>query len=145
MAGLATAAEPATALAPAVRRATRHGGAGGLVVVISDLWLADDLETALAAAPPPRWDVLVLHVLDRAEISPGIDGPVELVDAESGARLVVTVDDALRAAYRAALNARLEQVRAAAGRHGAAYALVPADWPLERAVIPYLQRRSILA
>lgn len=145
VAGLATAAEPATALAPAVRRATRHGGAGGLVVVISDLWLADDLETALAAAPPPRWDVLVLHVLDRAEISPGIDGPVELVDAESGARLVVTVDDALRAAYRAALNARLEQVRAAAGRHGAAYALVPADWPLERAVIPYLQRRSILA
>lgn len=145
VAALAAADAAATPLTPAVQAATRAGGAGGLVVVVSDLWLADDLEAALAAAAPPRWDVVLLHVLDRAELSPGLAGPVELVDAENGTRLVVTVDDGLRTAYRAALNARLERIRSLAGRHGASYALVPADWPLEQAVIPYLQRRAVLA
>lgn len=135
----------ATALTPALRAAVRGASQGGLVVVISDLWLVDDLDAALALARPPRWDALVLHVLDRAELNPDIDGPVELIDAESGADHRLRVDDALRAQYRAALNARLERLLRLAGGRGATYALLPSDWPLEQAVIPYLQRRAVLA
>lgn len=144
LASLPAIAASATSLAPAMRAATRIGGSGGLVVVVSDLWLVDDLDVALALAPPPRWEVLVLQILDRAEISPGLSGPVELVDAESGERRVLAVDDGVRTRYRAALNERLERLRRLAGSRGATYALIPADWPLERAVIPFLQRRAVL-
>jgi len=135
----------ASEIAPAVRAAVRPSAIGGLVVVISDLWVVDDLDAALALAPPPRWDVLVLNVLDRSEISPVMDGAVELIDVESGADHRLLVDEPLRTAYRAALNARLERVRRLVTGRGATFALLPADWPLEQAVIPYLQRRAVLA
>jgi hypothetical protein len=28
---------------------------------------------------------------------------------------------------------------------GATYAMLPADWPMEQAVLPFLQRRGVLA
>jgi uncharacterized protein (DUF58 family) len=129
----------------AVAATARDGAAGGLAVVISDLWLDDDLEAALGRLPAPRWEVIVLHVLSRAELHPQPLGPVELVDSETGASMVVAVDGAMIDAYRQALHARLERLRRAVGRRGATYALIPADWPLERAVVPYLRRRAILA
>ncbi len=134
----------ATSLAPILRTATRRASAGGLAVVISDLWVVDDLEAALALAPPPRWDSLVLQILDRSELSPPMDGPLDLIDAESGAALRLRVDEAMRARYRAALAARLERIQRLAAGRGATHVLLPADWPIERAVIPYLQRRAVL-
>jgi hypothetical protein len=89
--------------------------------------------------------VLVLHVLDRTELEPTLSGPLELVDAETGESVSLLADEALRAEYRHALQARLERLRRAVGRRGATYALIPADWPLERAAVPYLRRRAILA
>ena len=112
---------------------------------MSDLWLTDDLDAALALIGAPRWDLLVLQVLARGELEPTLDGAVELVDAESDVRLPLVVDASLRADYRRALTARLERVRALTVGLGGQHALVPADWPLEQAVIPYLQRRSLLA
>ena len=131
-------------LAPAVRAVTRSAPTGGMLVVLSDLWVVDDLYAALGLAPAPRWQVLVLHVLSRAELSPALEGSIRLVDAESGDAITMVADADLMDQYRLALNAHLERLRTAVARRGASYALVPADWPLERAVIPYLQRRMVL-
>ncbi|GIV97336.1 MAG: hypothetical protein KatS3mg057_1993 [Herpetosiphonaceae bacterium] len=117
---------------------------GGLLVLCSDLLAPEGLEQGLRAMPPPRWQVLVLHILDRREISPDLAGPVELVDAETGQRLDLTLDAATLAAYRRNVAQWQEQIAAACARTGATYAQVLADWPLERAVIPYLRVRRIL-
>jgi uncharacterized protein (DUF58 family) len=135
---------PSTRLEPVVRGVAQRARVGGLLVVISDLWVADDFDMALAAVPPPRWDVLVLHMLSAEEREPTVDGATELIDAESGERVSIAVDDDVRAAYRAALHRRVDRLRSMVGGRGAAYALVPTEWPLERAVVPYLQRRSLL-
>ncbi|MCB0217667.1 MAG: DUF58 domain-containing protein [Chloroflexi bacterium] len=132
-----------TALTPVLERSIR-GRPGGLVVVISDFWLVDDLDRALALAPLPRWNLLLLQVLDPAELRPELDGAFELIDAESGARRSLNVDAAMRAAYRQALLRRLELLGRVASRHGASHALLPASWSIEQAIIPYLQRRAIL-
>ena len=134
-----------TRLEPATRRAARLAPSGGLVVVVSDLWLADDLDSALALVPAPRWDVLVLQVLSREELEPSVAGSLVLQDAETGRWLEINVDDDLRAAYRTALHARLDRVRSVVAGRAARHELIPADWPLERAVIPYLRRRAALA
>jgi uncharacterized protein (DUF58 family) len=135
---------PGTRLKPVVQSVARGRPAGGLLVLVSDLWLMDDLEDALGLVPSPRWEALVLQVLGREELTPVLDGAFDLRDVESGERLTLVIDDSVRAEYRSALNARLERVRAAATRRGAGYAMLPGDWQLERAVIPYLQRRAVL-
>jgi len=133
-----------SALAPATTAVARAAPAGGLAVVVSDLWLVDDLEDAFAALPAPRWDVVVLHVLARPEMEPELGGAVEIVDAEGAGAIELVVDQDVREAYRAGVRARVERVRRAAGRHGAAYAFLPSEWPLERAVLPFLRRRALL-
>ena len=72
-------------------------------------------------------------------------GAVALTDAESGAELHLELDEETAGRYRQALSFRLEQLRAVAAARGATYALVPADWPLEQAVLPFLQRRALVA
>jgi uncharacterized protein (DUF58 family) len=114
------------------------------VVLVSDLWLADDLDAILRLTPPPRWEMLLLQVLDRAELDPPHAGALNLTDSETGAALALFVDEDLCSAYRQALNARLEILRGLATARGADHAVIPADWSLEQAVLPYLQRRAVL-
>jgi uncharacterized protein (DUF58 family) len=144
LSGLGPSAGLGSRLEPAMHEASRRAPVGGLLVVISDLWVADDLDVALSRVPPPRWDVLVLHVLDPGELEPELDGALELTDSETDEAVTIVVDEHVRSEYRAALNARLDRLRALVGARGASYALLPSDWPLERAVIPYLQRKSLL-
>ncbi len=144
LSSLSPAPTPGTALGPEVLRVVRGSPVGGLLVLVSDLWVVDDLEAALSRAPPPRWEVLVLQLLGRDELAPTLEGALELVDSETGDVLTLVVDEDVRAAYRVALNARLERMRRIVARHGASYALLPADWSLERAVIPFLQRRMVV-
>jgi hypothetical protein len=132
-----------TLLEPVVHQAIR-GARGGLLVLISDLWLADDLDRALALAPSPRWDRLILQVLHPAELRPEAQGAVELIDAETGQRLPLHLDARVCDAYRAAMTARLEGLRQCAARQRASYALLASDRAIESAVIPFLQRLAIL-
>ena len=133
-----------TELGPVVSALARAAPAGGLLVLLGDLWVADDLDRTLRQVPPPRWETLVLHLLDRSELEPPWSGALELTDAETGATTSLVLDDALRSEYRRALAERCERLRGLAASRGAAYALLAADWPLEQAVLPYLQRRAAL-
>jgi hypothetical protein len=117
---------------------------GGLLVICSDLLAPEGLEEALRNLPPPRWQVLVLHVLDRRELHPELSGPLELVDAETGQRLPLTLDAATIAAYRRNVTAWQEGIADACARRGATYAQILTDWPLERMVVPYLRARRVL-
>ena len=117
---------------------------GGLLVICSDLLAPEGLEEGLRLLAPPRWQLLVLHILDRRELRPELVGPLELEDAETGQRLPLTLDAATVAAYRRNVAAWQEGIAATCARRGATYAQVLTDWPLERSVVPYLRARRIL-
>jgi uncharacterized protein (DUF58 family) len=133
-----------TALASALLAYARDHERGGLLVICSDLLSPEGLEQALRALPPPRWQTLVLHLLDQRELRPELAGPVELEDAETGQRLLLTLDAATLAAYRRNITAWQERLAASCVRRGATYARVLAHWPLEQQVVPYLRARRIL-
>lgn len=138
-------ADQPTALADALAGYARQHSHGGLLIVCSDLLAPDGLERGLAALPPPRWQVLVLHLLDPRELSGAVAaGPVELEDAETGQRLPLLLDAATLAEYRRAVRAWQERVAATCARRGATYAQIPADWPIERQALPYLRARRML-
>lgn len=119
-------------------------GQGGLLAICSDLLAPEGLEAGLRALPPPRWQVLVLHLIDRRELQPDLRGPLELEDAETGQRLPLTLDAATLDAYRRNVAAWQERIAEICARRGATYARVMTDWPIERAVTPYLRARRIL-
>ncbi len=133
-----------TGIAQALTMYARQHEHGGLLAICSDLLAAEGLEEGLRALPPPRWQVLVLHILDPRELKPDIQGPLELEDSETSGRLMMTLDEPTIALYRRALATWQSSLADTCVRRGAAYAQVLTNWPLERQVVPYLQARRIL-
>jgi uncharacterized protein (DUF58 family) len=118
-----------TAAEAALRQVTSLLVRRGLVVLLSDLLL--DRELVLVALRFLRHrghQVVVLHVMDRAERE--LSGPpeVRLRDPESEASLVVRPRELARA-YRETVQREIASWRAACRRHGIAYHDVTTDQP----------------
>jgi uncharacterized protein (DUF58 family) len=117
---------------------------GGLIVLISDLWAIGDVDAALRAATPPRWQILLLHLLHRDELVPPLYGDLELEDSESADRLQITADAATLDRYRQRVSHWCGLIEGACARRGAMYQRLTTDQPLEQSVIPYLRHRQVL-
>ncbi len=118
-----------TAAEPALRRVVGQLRRRGLVVFVSDLLL--DRELALKALRFLRHrghQVLVLHVMDPAEVT--LTGPAEarFEDPESRAAVVLRPRD-WAGAYRDTVQAVIAEWRLACRRHGIAYHRVTTDTP----------------
>ncbi len=116
----------------------------GLVVVVSDLWHNSAIQQALAVFEPPRWQVLLLHLLHPDELHPSWSGELELEDSESGARLELYAAGRELEEYGAAVQRWREELALACGRRSMAYAPLTSDMALERAAVPYLKLRQVL-
>jgi uncharacterized protein (DUF58 family) len=137
--------QPQTDLRAVLQQHARRYQQGGLLVLCSDLLAAEGLAEGLQLLTPPRWQVLVAHLLDPRELRPDLHGPLELEDSESGQRLQLTLDTETLAAYRRNLTRWQEQIAATCARRGATYAQILTNWPLERKVVPYLRARRLLS
>lgn len=117
---------------------------GGVLALCSDLLLPDGLAEGLQMLPPPRWQVVVLHLLDPRDLKPDLQGPLELEDSETGRRMPLTLDAPTLAAYARNVEQWQSAIGAACARRGATYARILTSWPLEKQVVPYLRVRRIL-
>ncbi|HEV8177209.1 MAG TPA: DUF58 domain-containing protein [Gemmatimonadales bacterium] len=118
-----------TAAEPALRRVVGQLRRRGLVVFVSDLLL--DRVLALKALRFLRHrghQVLVLHIMDPAEVNLG--GPTEarFEDPESRRSVVLRPRD-WAGAYRDTVRGVISEWRLACRRHGIAYHRVPTDTP----------------
>ncbi len=135
--------QPQTDLRMVLRQYSRYQR-GGLLVICSDMLSAGGLEEGLRALPPPRWQVLVLHMLDFRELRPELQGPLELEDSETGQRLQITLDTDTITHYRQRVAAWQQRIATTCARRGATYAQILTNWPLERKIVPYLRIRQLL-
>jgi len=142
--GVGSAPQPDTRLAPVLQQHARRHPQGGMLVICSDLLAPDSLEEGLRAVAPPRWQTLVLHLIDQRELQPELRGPLELEDSETGQRLPITLDDETLRTYRRAVADWRERIARICANRGATYAPVMAHWPLEQQVVPYLRARRLL-
>lgn len=132
-----------TVLSPTIRHLQSRAGPGGLLVILTDTWLDEDVDRVLSI-PHGRWNLLVCTVLDRTEWDPPFRGPATLVDRESGDTLELELTDSRWSAYRQHLLRRREQLATLARDRGHTHVLVSGDTPIETALIPYLQLRAVL-
>jgi uncharacterized protein (DUF58 family) len=118
-----------TAAEPALRRVVGQLHRRGLVIFVSDLLLDQALALkALRFLRHRGHQVLVLHVMDPAELALG--GPTEarFEDPESRTAVVLRPKD-WAGAYRDTVQAVIRQWRLACRRHGIAYHRVTTDTP----------------
>jgi len=122
-AGLGTAAEPA------LRRVVGQLHRRGLVVFVSDLLLDQTLALkALRFLRHRGHQVLVLHIMDPAEVALGGPNEARFEDPESRTAVVLRPRD-WAGAYRDTVRAVITQWRLACRRHGIAYHRVTTDTP----------------
>ena len=109
-------------------------GPAGATVVISDL-LTPSWEPAIDRLPARGGDVTVLHVLAAEEISPTIIGDLDVVDAETGEQVPVSLSHDSITTYREVVDRWLTEAAARCRSRGAAYQRVMADEPIEDVVL----------
>ena len=116
----------------------------GLVILISDLLVqADETLRALRYLRHRGHEVLMLHVMDPAELELPSAGEAVFFDPESGDELR-TNSAALRKHYREAVSEAIRKWRLEALRMGADYHVVSTDTPLGTALGSYLEKRARL-
>lgn len=114
----------------------------GVVIILSDLF--DDPESLLAGLKHfrhRRHDVIVMHVLDPAELEFPFQQPTLFKGLERLGELLV--DPArLRKAYKEEFDRFRNEVAAGCRSQGADYVLLQTDRPLDVALTAYLHRRQ---
>jgi uncharacterized protein (DUF58 family) len=133
-----------TSVQPVLEQHARANRRGGLLVLCSDLLVAEGLGEGLRWLKPPRWQVLVLHMVDPRELRPELQGPFELEDSETGQRISVSLDSEALETYRRTVTEWQEGIARTCGHYGARYASILTTWPLEQRVVPYLQARRLV-
>ena len=128
-------------VAAALRRAAGLLRRRGLIVVVSDLYEDDAALAEIRRLSRMGHDVVVIQVLSRAELRLPAGRALELVDLESGQRLI-TNPDAVAADYAGRLDAFLRGVKETVEREGLDYLRLLADEPLEPALRRFLIGRK---
>jgi uncharacterized protein (DUF58 family) len=114
----------------------------GLVILISDL--LDDPAAVMSALQHFRFnghDVIVLHVMDPAELTFPFDSLTEFTDLETGQKVLVT-PEGMRTVYMEQVRRFLEACRQGCAAVRADYKLFDTTRPIELALSEYLYRRS---
>lgn len=114
----------------------------GLVVVLGDLFdNVDDLLAGLKYFRYRRHDVIVLQILDPAEVEFPFTRPAQFCALEGTAKVLVD-PRGIRQAYLAALDKFVRTVAAGCRLHKIDHQLLRTDQPLGLALAGYLARRA---
>jgi uncharacterized protein (DUF58 family) len=105
-------------------------GPAGMTVVVSDL-LTASWEPAIDRLPARGGDVTVLHVLADEELAPTLIGDVDVVDAENGEHVSVSLSHDSVRTYEAVVQRWLLEASSRCRSRGAAYQRVLADEPID--------------
>ncbi|HXZ87135.1 MAG TPA: DUF58 domain-containing protein [Candidatus Binataceae bacterium] len=115
--------------APALAREMVSIRRAGKVFVISDfLGLLNSVERALGLFTAANMDVSAVQILGATELEgQGLQGDVEVVDAETGERVRVSIGARERQRYRETLMRLAHEIRFFCSRSGLHYALYTTD------------------
>jgi uncharacterized protein (DUF58 family) len=128
--------------ADVIRRAAERLKRRGLLIVLSDLYDAEDRVFAeLRRAARTGHEVVLFHVMSRDEIEFPYADDVEFADLETG-RVVAVNGREARRSYRDTLSAFLERWRSRAGAEAFQYSLVVTDTPPAAALRKFILSRT---
>lgn len=132
----------ATALDLSVKQLADLVRKRGLICLISDLLApVDKLEKQLGLLGAMGHDVVLFHVMDRAEIEFTFEKSAHFRDAETGAERFIDPATA-RETYLNRLNVHRDFIRRACERQGIEYHWTPTDTTIESVLFDFLSARA---
>lgn len=143
--GAAVARGPLALGAAMAAYARRHPRPGAAIVISDFMTEPQEIERGVQAMRARRYDVLLLQVIARGELTPERDFTHGMLhDVESGARHPVMLGAAAVAHYRELLAAHLDTLQAIAERNHATYARLVTDASVEDFVVRELSRLGVV-
>lgn len=133
-----------TSLLASVRTFSQRQKRTGLVFVLSDFFIPAGYEEPLALLQHAQFDVHAIQLLDPAELSPSETGDLRLLEAETGAAMEVTANDAVLARYREEVAAYNSGLEAFCRKRAISHASVTCDLPFEDVVLKTLRDGVLL-
>lgn len=118
--------------------------AKGVSIVISDFFNQDSIEEALKYLLYKKQEVILVHILSREEINPEFDGVTNLIDAETGEDLKVSLTPAVLKEYNKQLQKFMENIESMAAKLGVGYIRVVSDEPLEKVVLNHFTLKGLI-
>lgn len=132
----------ATRLDRSIERFANRSRRPSLVVILTDLLdPSGDLLASFRRLVARRHDVVVMHILDRAEIEFPFENPSNFLSMEDQRRLFVH-PRSIRGSYLREMTKFLEQIENELTGAGVNYIRVCTDQPADEALRQMLQRRS---
>ena len=131
-----------TSIAPAILSEASQWKRRGLAILVSDLY--DDSNAVVDAVARIRrvgHDVIVFHLLDRAERLLDQRGTYEFHDLETGEKLIADTDQ-IRKAYVKRVKEKSTYFQHEFERTGAEYVELDTSEPLDKALAVFLRRRK---
>ena len=128
-----------------MQKMAEHFGRRGILVIVSDLY--ENPETVLEAVKPLRYrgnDLIVFHVLDKAEIDFSFTEAASFQDLETGEQIPV-VPTALAAQYRSLVQEHIAALSSRFAANRVDYTLTNTSTPLDYALFKYLSARQRLS
>lgn len=117
----------------------------GKAILISDLLFPlAEFQAGLNVLRAAKLDMLVIHTLGRAELSPRASGVDRVVDAESGVERDLRLDERGRAVYLENLRRHRRELRSLCHRAGVQYAFYDTSTDLEEFVLTELPALGLL-
>jgi uncharacterized protein (DUF58 family) len=117
---------------------------GGLVVLLTDLLDENGYEAGLKYLSASRYDVIVLHILDPAEIGVTASGPYILVDLEGQGQEKVALTPALRERYNKRMQTFLAEAERICRKQRIEYVRALTTDSFEDIVLRYLRRGALV-
>jgi uncharacterized protein (DUF58 family) len=112
----------------------------GLVIVISDFLDDGGAERPLQYLADFGHELFLVQIWSPEDRQPLWDGEMELVDAETGDRLEIALDEKARASYTSAFDEYSRRLSDLANRTGGRYAGFPTSMQLDEAIFGALMR-----
>lgn len=132
-----------TPFVPVVSDLLSRPGPRGLTIVLSDL-LTPEWDEAISRLPARGGDVVIVHILDASELQPTHAGDFDLVDAETGARVAVSLSEQTRDEYRELVTNWLDDVARRCRSVDAAYFLISSDDDIESILLAAWRNEGLL-
>ena len=114
----------------------------GLAIVISDLFDPAGWRGALEELVNQRYQVMLIHVVDRDELSPVKNGDLAFVDVESGRQRQCFLDDALLRRFDTELSRYFADIESFCSARRIDYLRTSTDVPFDEFVLHTLRRVS---
>ena len=117
----------------------------GLVVLVSDLLApAANLKKQLAALRARGHEVVLLRIVDPAELNLGLADPAMVVDLESSQQMYVD-PGAVAQGYHEKFSAHRSEVERICQTHGIGFYEMPTDQPLDQALAALITAKNRLS